>query len=106
MAQKMTLDRLAAMTQNSFTALREELRGEIGALRTEMQEGFQAIRGGLEDIKGRLRAIESKVDAHDLKFEYIIQELEDIKREIAGNQIDTIDLEKRVTGLEKKVGLK
>ncbi len=94
MTQKMTLERLAIMVQNGFISLREELVGKIDAMGLE-----------IAGIKERLKAIEAKLDEHDLKFDHLFKELRSIKEELAGNAFHAADLERRVARLEKKVGL-
>ena len=58
MAKKMTLDRLAALTQREFRAqkgeinnLRRELGGGINNLRRDMESGFRAVAEALELIR-------------------------------------------------------
>lgn len=88
---KITLDKLARMSQSEFTAVRSEVRegfnrvGEdIGILRRDMEAGF----GALAEI---LKAIRS--------------DLKEIKSDVTTVNLDYAELKTRVERLEKKVGL-
>ncbi len=54
MPKKMTLDRLAAITQREFRVVHGDvsnLRGEVNNLRRDMEGGFRVVAGTLELIR-------------------------------------------------------
>ena len=88
--EKMTIDKLAEMSQKEFTAIRGEigdLGGEIGGvredlsiLRRDVEVGFSGVSEGMKAIMAKLNSIQEDV-------------------------IEIHDLRSRVERLEKKVGL-
>lgn len=91
MAKKMTLDRLASITQREFRAVHGDisnLRGEVSNLRRDMESGFRIIADTLELIR---------------------QEFADMKRSFSlitsAMSSDMVELRRRVERLERKIGL-
>ena len=87
---KMTIEKLARMSQREFTAIRSEVSGareeigivreDIGILRRDVEAGFQGMSEGMKAIMVKLNSIQEDV-------------------------IEIHDLRSRVERLEKKVGL-
>jgi|SRR3989344_5063622 len=87
---KMTIEKLARMSQNEFTAIRSDtselkdglrnIKEDIGILRRDMEAGFEGVSHGMKAIMKKLNAIQADV-------------------------IEIHDLRSRVERLEKKVGL-
>ena len=94
----MTIEKLARMSQNEFTAIRSEVR-----------EGFKGVGERFADVDKRFDAIEDKFDT---KFDSLAEvlkmmreDLKDIKGSVITINEDYAELRARVTRLEKKVGL-
>ncbi|MBI4159731.1 hypothetical protein HY504_01060 [Candidatus Wolfebacteria bacterium] len=72
---KMTIDRLAQMSQREFTAIHEEMGegfnridGDVRLLRRDMEEGFSAVSQSMKVIIDKLNAIQRDViEIHDLR---------------------------------------
>ncbi|GEM_PF-1793504 len=85
--EKMTLDKLAEVSQKEFVAIR-----------SEMQDGFAAV--------------DSRFDGLDKKFDNLTEilrlmqaDLKEIKSDVQTVNLDYAELRTRVERLEKKVGL-
>ena len=92
--KKVTIEKLASMSQREFTAIRSEVHGgfrgvagrfdradeNVGILRRDMEAGFSGISEGMKAIMNKLNSIQEDV-------------------------IEIHDLRSRVERLEKKVGL-
>jgi len=91
MAKKMTLDRLAVITQREFRVVHSDvsnLRGEVSNLRRDMESGFRTVADTLELIRQ---------DFVDMKRSFSI-----ITHAISS---DVAELRRRVERLERKIGL-
>lgn len=84
---KMTIEKLARMSQNEFTAIRVEVkegfersREDMNILRRDMEAGFSGVSHGMKAILEKLNSLQNDV-------------------------VETHDLRSRVERLEKKVGL-
>lgn len=84
MAKKMTLDRLAVITQREFRVL----HGEINGLRRDTESGFRTVADALELIR---------------------QDFAEMKRSFSlithAMSSDMVELRRRVERLERKIGL-
>ena len=89
MAQEVTVDELAQMSQREFTAIREEIKQgfestarkeDLRILRTDVEAGFQAVTETMKTIVEKLDLVRTDI-------------------------IEIHDLRARVERLEKKVGL-
>ncbi len=60
MAGKMTIEKLVQMTQNEFSAVRQEMRGGFSAIRQEMRDEFSAVR---QEMRGGFREVQELVGA-------------------------------------------
>lgn len=96
--KRMTLDKLAIMIQEGFMASANQMA---------KQEHLLALTE-------RVKLIEERLDGHDKEFKGIhdkldatFSELKEIRKEIkeADSRADVVDLQIRVTKLEKKVKL-
>jgi hypothetical protein len=85
---KMTVDRLARMTQREFVLARQE-----------MQEGFTDLNGKVDTLPRDTVAGFQEVGSG---MKAIIHELKEVRSEI----VEPHDLRARVERLEKKVGLR
>ena len=91
MAKKMTLDRLAVITQREFKVVHGDvsnLRGEVSNIRRDMEIGFRAVADTLELIR---------------------QYFADMKRSFSiithATSSGMAELRRRVERLERKIGL-
>lgn len=91
MAKKMSLDRLAAITQREFRFVHgdvRDLRGEVSNLRRDMESGFRTVADTLELIR---------------------QDFAEMKRSFSliahAMSSDIVELRRRVERLERKIGL-
>ena len=89
--EKMTIDKLAEMSQKEFTAIhgemaemKGELKEDISLLRRDMGAGF----GSLAEVLKEIRA-----------------DVKDIKSDVMTVNEDYAELRTRIERLEKKVGL-
>ncbi len=57
--EKMTIDKLAELTQRGFEALGDETKSEISDLRGEMKEKFDAVLNNQDQILKRLENLET-----------------------------------------------
>ena len=87
---KMTLEKLAEMTQKGFEELRSEfksdLKNEIGGLRGEMDERFKQVDRRFEQVDRRFKQVDEKFDRVDARFnrvldnqDHILKRLDDLE---------------------------
>lgn len=87
---KMTLEKLAAMSQRQFLQIRDEMSGMKGEM-AGMKEEMHLLR---RDVEAGFGALSSGMKA-------VMDKLNDIQKDV----IEIHDLRSRVERLEKKVGL-
>lgn len=117
MKKKITLDKLAEMTQRGFLDVRKELRVEIGVVKEEMATLKDELKGDITELRGELKG-----DMAILKDDIIDVVLEENLKVIRSNDVVVTKLDillkehaadkslhdshtKRLYRLERKVGI-
>ena len=92
--EKMTLEKLAEMTQRGFKTLedglrkeikreigglRNEMKGEIGGLRNEMKGEIGGLKGEIGELKNRMDGMDGKFDRLLTGQDQILKRLEDLE---------------------------
>lgn len=103
-SEKMTIDKLAELTQRGFEEMRYEMKSEIGGLRYEMKDEANGLRGELKD------EMSEKFDMVLIGQDQILKRLENLETD---NTMDTAvhrrhedkleNHEKRIVIIENKV---
>ncbi len=98
---KMTMEKLASMSQHEFTAIRSEIKEGFGNVKGEMGAMKEDITIFREDMGIMHRDMEAGFDGVSEGMKAIMAKLNAIQEDV----IEIHDLRSRVERLEKKVGL-
>ena len=81
--EKMTLEKLAEMTQRGFKALedglRKEIKNEVGGLRNEMKGEIGGLKGEIGELKNRMDGMDGKFDRLLTGQDHILKRLENLE---------------------------
>jgi archaellum component FlaC len=94
MAKKITIEKLAEMSQREFTAI----RGEVA-------EGFARVDKRFDGMEKRIDGLDNKFDNLAEVLRLMHADLKEIKSDVQLVHFDYTELKTRVERLEKKVGL-
>ncbi|MEA1936616.1 MAG: hypothetical protein U9N04_00710 [Patescibacteria group bacterium] len=94
---KMTLEKLAEMTQRGFRALedgfKKEIKGEIGGLRKEMKGEIGGLKGEIGGLKGEIGGLKSRMDEMDGKFNKLLTGQDQVLKRLVDLETDnTMDV--------------
>lgn len=99
----MTLDHLAALTQQEFQIVHgrlDKLEQRMGKLEHRMD----ALEGRMDGLEQRMERLEQRMDRLETHLTEMFMEMRDMIRGFAyAKEID--DLRGRVTNIEKKIGM-
>lgn len=98
---KITLDKLAEMSQREFVAV----RGEMKARFDEVDNRFDEVDKRFGGVDKRFDGIDNQLGAIGEVLRLMREDLKEIKENTATNSFDYIELRTRVERLEKKTGL-
>ena len=81
--EKMTLEKLAEMTQRGFKTLedglRKEIKNEVGGLRNEMKGEMGGLKGEMGELKNRMDGMDGKFNRLLTGQDHILKRLEDLE---------------------------
>jgi len=105
LTRKVFLDGMAGLEHFIKIDVREVVHGEIEKLALMTQKGFEGVARDIEALDVRLTKFEKYVEN---RFDAIAQELKDVRKAMAqaDTRADVVDLQLRVSKLEKKVHFK
>lgn len=92
MAKKITLESLAQMIERGFE-------------QTSTKEELHAVEHRLDGVEQQLDGVERKIDALDISVHEIKMVLPPLAHTVGRLEVEVIDLQSRVSRLEKKTGL-
>ena len=96
----MTLDTLAALTQQEF----QTVHGRIDGLEKEMNRRFEAVERRLDGVEAAVEQFRGEMNQRFSELHTMFTEMRDMMRGFSyAREID--DLRGRVTRCEKKIGL-
>jgi len=102
---RMTLDKLALITQREFTNVYEQLH----ATNRTMDERFDAVDMRFNSIDKKFEMVDKKFDAIDRQFEAVNRQFEAINTQLKELNFNIIGMgsrfDNRISFLEQKVGV-
>ncbi len=91
MSKEITIEELARMSQNEFTAIRSEMRA-----------GFDAVGKRFDGMDERFGAVEKRFDGMDERFKSMDRQFEELKNILLA---DRKDFGERITRIEDTIGV-
>ena len=91
MSKEITVEELARMSQNEFTAIRSEMRA-----------GFDAVGKRFDTVEKRFDAVGKRFDGMDERFKGMDRQFEELKNILLA---DRKDFGERITRIEDTIGV-
>jgi len=98
MSKEITIEELARMSQNEFTAIRSEMRAGFGAV----EKRFDTVEKRFDTVEKRFVAVEKRFDGMDERFTSMDRQFEELKNILLA---DRKDFGERITRIEDTIGV-